>query len=146
MPDHLTPVYREPRRDACEGVAVLRQDAAEHYWLGNVKVVALRPEGEFTTAECTDAAIHYIRTTDLDQARQEPLRAFYCACGALLVGDDDADLLRLGRMHAERAHPERAGADEQLRAVIRANAFVVDHPRTETDESARQWGEAAGMR
>lgn len=123
MAEQRTPIYREPHPAAYEGEARLRQDLASHYWLGNVKVVTLRPQDDFTALACVDGTTHFVRTDDLAQAAPGPLRAVYCACGALLVGVDDEELFGMARAHASHAHPDEALTDDQISAVVRANAF-----------------------
>jgi hypothetical protein len=127
MPDHLMPVYREPCLDACKGEALLHHDVAGHYRLGDAAIVTIQPQREFTALEGADGATHYIRTTDFQRVCPEPLRAVYCSCGQLVVGLDAAHLFQWVRVHADHAHPDLALTDDQVRAVITANAFALDH-------------------
>ncbi|MEN9937583.1 MAG: hypothetical protein RLZZ387_4162 [Chloroflexota bacterium] len=123
------PVYHEPCLDADEGQALLRHDVAMHYFIGNLKVVTIEPQLEFTGLTCTDGITHYVRTADFQRVCSEPLQAVYCSCGHLVVGMDSAHLQQLARAHNGLAHPETPLSDDAIRAVVTAKAFPLEHPQ-----------------
>jgi predicted small metal-binding protein len=53
------------------------------------------------------------------------MRATDRPCGHRLQGADDDELVRLAREHFEKHHPEMERSEEQLRARLAADAYVV---------------------
>lgn len=49
-------------------------------------------------------------------------RALDCPCGLTLTGDDDDELFRKGRAHADEHHADDGITDEFVREHVRANA------------------------
>jgi predicted small metal-binding protein len=50
------------------------------------------------------------------------MRSLTCSCGRLIEADDDRDLFRRMREHADEAHREESWTDDQIRALITAKA------------------------
>jgi hypothetical protein len=53
------------------------------------------------------------------------LRAMDCFCGQHVVGTDEEDLFRLARAHIDRSHATLQLPDQQLRSMLRAQAYPV---------------------
>lgn len=50
------------------------------------------------------------------------MREMQCPCGITLTGADDAELVRLGREHADQHHPDDNITDDFISEHVRTNA------------------------
>ena len=53
------------------------------------------------------------------------MRKLDCPCGRVLEGADDEELFRLTRAHVDNDHPDMKRTDEELRALVAADAYDV---------------------
>jgi len=67
-----------------------------------------------------DGGFQAWRSAGLPVAPAAPRRVVACTCGQVLEGDDDEELFRAARVHADAEHPETAMPDLQLRERIAA--------------------------
>ena len=57
------------------------------------------------------------------------MRKLDCPCGRVLEGADDEELFRLARAHVDNDHPDMKRTDEELRALVAADAYAVTGTR-----------------
>ena len=50
------------------------------------------------------------------------MRTVECPCGVVLEGDDDEDLIRKGRVHADEHHANENISDDFIREHVQTNA------------------------
>ncbi len=68
---------------------------------------------------------------------QTQLRARLCECGQHLEGSDDRALCEAVKTHIEQAHPGKRLTDEQVRELVKAEAYEMtevhcdEHPEGE---------------
>jgi hypothetical protein len=63
------------------------------------------------------------------------MREMQCPCGITLTGADDAELVRLGREHADEHHPNDNISDEFIREHVASNAHDVAAGTTSAAQS-----------
>jgi predicted small metal-binding protein len=63
------------------------------------------------------------------------MREMQCPCGITLIGADDAELVRLGREHADEHHPNDNITDDYIREVVATNAHDVAAESTPTAQA-----------